>query len=834
MVGRTLYFEDRGDRFDRVIEGLLIAALAFMPFLFGVVEAWSEEVVVALAAAMCICFLLKMILVEGCVVTWTWAYVPVAVFVLVAVVQLIPMPPGWVSRVSPNTVEQKTMLLADLPEAERVLSTVTVSFYTWATRHDLRLVLAALAVFAVVLNVYRRPEQVMRLLGAIVIVGAAVALLCVLQNVAGNDRIYWVVSTPHGTAHSGPFVNHSHYAQFMNLSIGAALGFIFVKSHQDFQGRLVSPEVVAEYLGSEGARVLWAVLAMVVLGVASIFVSLSRGGMISMIIAGAFTTLVVSAKKSLRGPAWVMALLALGAFVCVLYVGFDAVHDRLGSLRELPRAQGGRWQILKDIAVAWTRFPVLGTGLGTHEVVYPMFDRSTVAALASHAENEYAQAAEETGIVGLMALAAFGAMVWVAYVRTVRAPQAPIHSAVYGLGFGLMAIMIHSLSDFGQHLPANGFLSVIYCALLIRLSHMPQEGNADTGGVVSGGGNVRRYGLAGLLVACIVWGWALLGADGARRGETCWKRAVAIEAGLEERDWQGGAEEFVDLIRHAEAAAAIQPDNIIYRYWLPVYRWRAVSRTTDPNTGEILVPLSGRDSVARIAGELNEARACCPTFGATWSVLGQLERFVLDRDEGEEHIRTGYTLAPCDPTACLLAGCLDAEAGQVEQAFAKLRRAVKLDRYCFSEVAGLLVEDLQRPDLALEIVGEDPDFAERLAFMLDDDAEFGKDVDRRLLDQLEQKCRQDDTPACWYAMLARVQRKHQNAERAIECYRRALAMDYGQVQWRLSLAYLLSEEGRVVEAIHEAEVCLRLSPGLREAERLIERLSVARISPGGG
>jgi len=83
-------------------------------------------------------------------------------------------------------------------------------------------------------------------------------------------------------------------------------------------------------------------------------------------------------------------------------------------------------------------------------------------------------------------------------------------------------------------------------------------------------------------------------------------------------------------------------------------------------------------------------------------------------------------------------------------------------------------------------------------------------------------------------MLARVQRRHQNAEKAIECYRKALAMDYGQVQWRLSLAQLLSEEGRIVEAIHEAKICLRLSPGLREAERLIERLSVARISPSGG
>lgn len=33
--------------FDKLIEWLLIALLAFMPFAFGAVEAWSEEVVIA-------------------------------------------------------------------------------------------------------------------------------------------------------------------------------------------------------------------------------------------------------------------------------------------------------------------------------------------------------------------------------------------------------------------------------------------------------------------------------------------------------------------------------------------------------------------------------------------------------------------------------------------------------------------------------------------------------------------------------------------------------------------------------------------------------------------
>ena len=53
--------DDSVSRFDDVIEWLLISLLAFMPLAFGAVHAWSEEIVVALAAAISICFLLKLV-----------------------------------------------------------------------------------------------------------------------------------------------------------------------------------------------------------------------------------------------------------------------------------------------------------------------------------------------------------------------------------------------------------------------------------------------------------------------------------------------------------------------------------------------------------------------------------------------------------------------------------------------------------------------------------------------------------------------------------------------------------------------------------------------------
>ena len=80
------------------------------------------------------------------------------------------------------------------------------------------------------------------------------------------------------------------------------------------------------------------------------------------------------------------------------------------------------------------------------------------------------------------------------------------------------------------------------------------------------------------------------------------------------------------------------------------------------------------------------------------------------------------------------------------------------------------------------------------------------------------------------ASLANIFRKNQDDEAAIEHYRRALNMDYGQVQWRYALAKLLAETGRVQEAEHEARICLQLSPQFKAAKKLIEELSVLPVA----
>ncbi|MFC1603532.1 O-antigen ligase family protein [Planctomycetota bacterium] len=691
-------------RFDQVIEWLLISILAFMPLAFGAVEAWSEEVVAALAAAISICLLLKLVFQKEAKLVWSWAYIPVALFILIAVFQLVPLRAGLINAISPSTAVTKQELLGDLPNSGVLLKSITLSFYPNATAHNLRLILAVAAVFFVVVNTYRRPEQIKRLLGAIAIIGGSIAVLSLAQSLFGNGDIYWLVPSGSSKASSGTFINHSHFGQFMNLSIGAALGLIMVKVHEVFKGRKVTPPVAFEYLSSSAARSVWLLIAMIIVGAATVFISLTRGGMVSMLFAAGFTTLVLSSRRSIRSQSWAIVLMALGAFMCILYVGFDAVYDRLATLQQFNQYED-RLQIIKDIAVAWTKFPIFGTGLGTHEVVYPMFDRSTIPALAAYAENEYAQAAEETGLIGLAALSVFGILVWKSYIGNVRSAFTPVRSAAYGLGFGLLAIMIHSLSDFGQHLPANAMLSAVACALLLGLARIRKKDSPAVEFAQSSHGS-RGLRIAALVSVAGIWAWVLLGANNARLAEASWKKALVTEQSLMEKDWQAGDEEYIDLISNAAAAASYQPDNVKYQHWLNVYRWKSISRRTDPQTGEVIVPEMAMDAVHRIVEELHKARLLCPTYGATYCVVGQLEKSALNDPGGAEHIRKGFQLAPCDPTACFIAGILDAEEQQNAAAFDKFSRAVELDGRFFINVADMYINHLNRPDLALAIAGD--------------------------------------------------------------------------------------------------------------------------------
>jgi tetratricopeptide (TPR) repeat protein len=324
-----------------------------------------------------------------------------------------------------------------------------------------------------------------------------------------------------------------------------------------------------------------------------------------------------------------------------------------------------------------------------------------------------------------------------------------------------------------------------------------------------------------------IFAWALWGSDRARVAEAHWTKVLAAEHFLQADEWQGSDPAFEYLFSHAEAAAATEPDNIHYRHWLGVYRWLSLTPYIDPNTGQL--PPEALDWAREIVADLHQARPLCPTFGPICCVAGEIEKFVLNDPNGAERIRQGYRLAPCDSTACLAVARIEAEAGDVESAFGKITRAVQLDRGRFWQAAAFCMDTLARPDLALQLAGDNIEWLSHVANKLlaaGVPSQFVDAARAKALERLEQKSREPGAPARVLVSLAHLYSQRGDVELGIDRYRLALMKDYGQVSVHLELARLLKQAGRTGEELHEAQICLRLSPDLAPAKRLVEELSV--------
>ncbi|MCC6493812.1 MAG: O-antigen ligase family protein [Pirellulales bacterium] len=808
-------------RWDLAFEIVLVALLAFMPFALGAVEAWSELAVVAVVALLALMLAARAAIDRNFQPIWTWAYLPLALMLVAATAQLLPLGQQWVRTASPSTAALRAELLgSDYAPA----ASLTISLYPLATARGLRMLLVAVALFVVVVNAFAAPVQIRRLLGWILIVGCAQAILALLQIFTLSDRIYWTLPGV-GPATSGSFINYSNFSQFMNLSIGAGLALLLVRLHEQVHDGGDRGFTRAQLQRHAGLLAALAVCAI------SVLTSLSRNGAISMISAAALVGFALYLRGTLSRRGWLLAMAPLAVLAVLLVTAFDAVYLRLATL-EQTEAFADRWGLSLGALRAWRQFPMWGTGLGTHAVVFPMFDTTGVAALAEHADNDYAQLLEETGLAGALALTLLAVAIGSQTLALCRRGKTAMSAAAFGLAFGLAAVMIHSATDFGQRLPAVFCLTATSCALIVRLA---QWERFAAGPRPAGAPTYRRpprpwLGALGCVALGPVWLWALSGAVSSFQAES-WRGLALVLDDQVQRAAATGVDASVidqiygDLLTASEQAVADAPGNVDYAYWLNVYRWQALRRSVNLQDLQSDEAQQALPIVARIADELTMVRRLCPTYGPPYALEGQLRLALLGEARGRDLVHTGVRLAPYDPAACFAAGEIAAHDGRADEASVLFRRAVELQGTYFRDASAILLTTLRRPDLAEQLAAGDPDRLNALASLaaVDDQREALADRFRTAAEAaLRTRAASGQADARHLAWLAAVEAREGRHEEAVQLYRRALASDYKQVGWHVALARSLAALGRSEEAVREAKISLRLRPNYADAQRIVD------------
>jgi len=425
---------------DAAVFWTALVLLGLMPLAVPGFERSKSLAALLLSASMMVCLALRAALSPEPLVR-TWACLPAGLFILLVVMQLVPLPVAVVGAISPGTLAAKS---APISGEGGQLRSVALSLFPAATLQGLQRLLAAAAVFAGVANTCSDPARVRRLLSVVCSIGGLVAIMDLVQHLAG-DTLAGVVAPAQGGR-----------AQFMNLSLGATFALAFVVLHEGFRTARFTFARFIEHLGS-GLRPLWRLTGIGIILGASVFMSFNRAGMLAMLLAACLTVVMLIVGRGLSRRNWQITVTALLAVAIVLYTGFASLRER-GRFQAPPAADAG--QLVRELTDSLRKYPLAGSGLGSHLADPRGGPRS----------GAYGTAIRETGLAGLALLLAFAGLVWRELVRAVGTGRSSGRMAAFGIGFSIVAATAQSLGDAELLLPANMTLLAGLCGLLAGLA----------------------------------------------------------------------------------------------------------------------------------------------------------------------------------------------------------------------------------------------------------------------------------------------------------------------------------------------------------------------------
>lgn len=318
----------------------------------------------------------------------------------------------------------------------------------YETRLELQLLLTYIIVVFLAGQAFRTASDWRGLMWFVMSFGFLVAIFGILQHLTFNGKLYWFREMRYGGIPFGPYVNRNHFAGFAELVIPVAL--------------------VPLVLGKVRRERWLAVALFALLPVGALFLSASRGGILSFAAEMGILALIIALRRA--GGRHVLAggVVLLLALLLVSLLGVRQILERFSSMQSLEVTVGKRASMRLD---AWRIFrdhPWAGTGLGTLPLVFPAYESLYDARVVNHAHNDYLEMLADAGIAGGLCCAWFLGVVFFYSLKQLLVTDNSFAAALHLSGLvAVCGLVVHSLVDFNLHMPGNALLFFLMAYLAV-------------------------------------------------------------------------------------------------------------------------------------------------------------------------------------------------------------------------------------------------------------------------------------------------------------------------------------------------------------------------------
>src|ERR1700682_4895899 len=224
---------------------------------------------------------------------------------------------AWAVRASLHSEE--TILISPLlpPMAGFLLVVLaqllfSISASPFNTRQEFTLLLADVIMVFLAVQAFRTLEDWRGFVWFVMSFGFLVAVFGILQHLTFNGKLYWFREMRYGGIPFGPYANRNHFAGFAELVIPVAL--------------------VPLVLGKVRRERWLAVAIFALLPIVAIFLSASRGGILSFIAELGVLALLLVLRRTGGPHVFAGGVVLLLAFLLVSWLGVRQILERFSSM----------------------------------------------------------------------------------------------------------------------------------------------------------------------------------------------------------------------------------------------------------------------------------------------------------------------------------------------------------------------------------------------------------------------------------------------------------------------------------------------------------------------
>jgi O-antigen ligase len=331
-----------------------------------------------------------------------------------------------------------------------------ITVYPFQTRIELLKYTALVALFILCVQSYRKLEHWHGFVWFLLILGFAVSVFAILQHFTFNGKLYWVREIQYGGIPFGPYVNRNHFAGLAELLIPPGLAILILRAERRDQLPLVA--------------------LFTLFPIGALFLSASRGGIISFLgEIGLLAFLILFRRREGKELAAAGVVVVL-AIALVSWLGIGRALERFASYKTLEVSEGRRIEMLQGTWRIFLDHPIAGTGLGTLQQVFPLYETIYDGLIVNHSHNDYAEVLSDTGVMGgLCGLAFLVLLAWAGWKNIVAEKEVKNLAYHTGALVACFGLLVHATVDFNFHIPSNALVFLLQAALAtspaLRLPH---------------------------------------------------------------------------------------------------------------------------------------------------------------------------------------------------------------------------------------------------------------------------------------------------------------------------------------------------------------------------